>query len=554
MKKNFTLIALLLSLQSIAQINSLKTINSLKEHIYTLADDSMGGRNTGTTGEDMAIKYISIFYQHLGLTPMGTQGFTQPFEFNYGVKYNGNNSLSVNGVKIELDKSYFPLTSSGSGKVSGKSIYAGYGIDASDITYNDYKKIKSGGIFVIDLGSPDAENAHSKYYPYTDINTKIQTAINHDASALIFINSDTANVDDIKKDFTKNSPKKSIPIIFINSRNTSKLDFKKTNQIQLEVNLETIRRTGKNIIAYLNNNAPTTIVIGAHFDHLGLGHDGNSLYAGPEEIHNGADDNASGTAAVMELARWATNSTSKNNNYLFINFSGEELGLLGSKYFVEHATIDTSKINYMINMDMIGRYRSEKGMEISGIGTSPYAFDFIRRLTYDSLKIKIGEQGPGPTDHTSFYYANIPVINLFTGTHEDYHKPSDDAEKINYEKESSIIQLITMMIDTLNNKGTLPFSKTKEQDNGDVPSFKVRLGIIPDYMYENPGLRVDGVSDNQPAQKGGLVKGDVITQIDSYPIPDIMAYMKALSMFQKGDKVKIKYKRDNIELETEIQF
>ena len=556
MKKILSLLFVLIFFRSTAQVVDTTVASNLKKEIYFLADDALEGRNTGSAGEEMAIQYITSIYGSLGIAPKGTKGYVQHFEFNYGIEYNGENKLSINNIPCRIDTDFFPLSSSGSSTINANAVYVEYGIDADTVKLNNYKKITGAHAYIINLGSPDGESPHSKYYPYTDVSTKIQTAIKHQATAIIFINTNSEKVEDIKKDFTKNSARQNIPIVFLNDEVSKKISFvpEAKYKIDLTTSIEVVRRNGNNIVGFIDNDAPKTIVIGAHFDHLGLGHDGNSLYTGPTAIHNGADDNASGTAGVIELARWAASGAAQKNNYLLINFSGEELGLLGSKYFVEHSTIDTSKINYMINMDMIGRYRADKGLEISGIGTSPYSFDFIRHIKYDSLKIKIGEQGTGPSDHTSFYYANIPVLNFFTGAHEDYHKPTDDANKINYEKEANIIHLITMIIDTLNNDGELSFHRTQDSTSNDLPNFKVRLGIIPDYMFEQTGLRIDGVNENQPAQKAGLLKGDVILQIGNYPTPDIMAYMKALSMFQKGDKAKLKYSRNNVEAETEVQF
>ncbi len=532
-------------------------ISNLTQHVYVLSADSLEGRRTGSDGEQKAFKYILNQYKQMGFTTKTNSSYTQEFTFNYGYEYQGNNTLSINGISFQPDVDYFPLPGSGSGSINVKTaLYTGYGIEANDIPHNDYSGIKDSAAYIISLGSPEGENPHSKYYAYTEVSSKIKTAIKHGARAIIIVNTDPDNCDDIKKDFTKNSSDKKIPIVFLNHNASSKLVFTTQSiyRVQLETSVKPVVRKGTNVIAFIDNKSKNTVVVGAHYDHLGHGEDGNSLSGGSHDIHNGADDNASGTAAVIELARILKTSKSKKNNYLFIHFSGEELGLIGSKYFVEHATIDTASINYMINMDMIGRYQQEKGLEISGIGTSPNSFQFIRNLMYDSLKIKIGEHGVGPTDHTSFYYANIPVLNFFTGTHEDYHKPSDDANKINFIKQASIVSLINVIIDSLNNKKILSFSKTKETKIGDLPSFKVKLGVIPDYMYEGNGLRIDGVNEGQPADGAGLQKGDIITQIGEYPVTDIMSYMKTLSMFTKGSKTTIHFIRNGQEIIADLQF
>jgi hypothetical protein len=319
------------------------------------------------------------------------------------------------------------------------------------------------------------------------------------------------------------------------------------------VEIQKIEKTGHNVIGYLDNNATNTIVVGAHYDHLGFGGEG-SLYRGERAIHNGADDNASGTAALIELARRLKNSGDKKNNYLFIAFSGEEKGLLGSNYFVKHPTIDLKKVNYMINMDMVGRLKpDEKTLLINGTGTSS-SWKSVLDTVMEGIKIKSSESGMGPSDHTSFYLDSIPVLHFFSGTHSDYHKPSDDEALINYDGEISIIKIILKTIDKLNDSGKLSFIKTKDDNNEDTPRFKVTLGVVPDYAFEGEGMRIDGVSDGKPSSKAGLLKGDVVIQLGEHKVTDMMSYMKALGKFTKGETTKVKVKRGNEVVEKDITF
>lgn len=313
--------------------------------------------------------------------------------------------------------------------------------------------------------------------------------------------------------------------------------------------------SSNNVVGYLDNGSPYTVVIGAHYDHLGLGHDHNSLDANPEgKIHNGADDNASGTAAVIELARYyAQNGVKEQHNFLFICFSGEELGLLGSKKFTETPTIDLSSVSYMINMDMIGRLNEEKRLVIGGVGTSPAFVPLINNLKTD-IGIKKDSAGIGPSDHTSFYLKNIPVLFAFTGQHSDYHKPSDDTEKVNFTGEVKILQLMTQIINELDRVPKLVFQETKTKDAGGTPAFKVTLGIMPDYTFEEKGVKVDGVTDNRPAAKAGLVKGDIIIGLGSIEVNDMASYMKALAAHKKGDKTKVKVKRGSDTKEFDVEF
>jgi hypothetical protein len=306
--------------------------------------------------------------------------------------------------------------------------------------------------------------------------------------------------------------------------------------------------SANNIIGYLNNRATNTIVIGAHFDHLGLGENGSSLDANPKgKIHNGADDNASGVAGLIELAQYfQKNKVKEKYNFLFIAFSGEELGLIGSKYFTEHPTIELSEVNYMINLDMIGRLDpATKALTISGTGTSAAWESEIKKLPTNDLKIKTDSSGVGPSDHTSFYLKNIPVLHFFTGSHSDYHKPSDDWQKINFSGEKAVLQFIVRLVEDLNSAPKLSFLSTKNKSMSSSRSFKVTMGIMPSYSSSEEGLKVDGVSDGKPAQKAGILTGDLIVQMGDLPIKDIQAYMEALGKFEKGQTVPVKVKRNN---------
>ncbi|MCK0130055.1 M28 family peptidase [Flavobacteriaceae bacterium F08102] len=308
--------------------------------------------------------------------------------------------------------------------------------------------------------------------------------------------------------------------------------------------------TGTNVLGYIDNNAASTIVIGAHFDHLGHGSDG-SLYRGEPAIHNGADDNASGVAVMLNLAS-KLKSTNTNNNYLFMAFSGEEMGLIGSNYFVKNTTIPLDSLNYMINMDMVGRLNKDSTLAVYGVGTSPYFKQTINAAN-KNFKIIENESGVGPSDHTSFYLNDIPVLHFFTGQHEDYHKPSDDADKLNYDGMNLISEYIYEIITELDDNGKLAFRKTKNESE-ETPRFKVSLGVVPDYMFDGKGMRIDGVSEEKPAQKAGLKKGDIVVQLGELAVEDMMGYMKALAKFKEGDKTTVKVKRGTETIEADVTF
>lgn len=310
--------------------------------------------------------------------------------------------------------------------------------------------------------------------------------------------------------------------------------------------------TGRNVIGYIDNKAPYTIIIGAHYDHLGWGEHG-SLHTGEKAIHNGADDNASGVTGLIFLAESLKKAKYKNNNYLFIAFSGEEMGLLGSNYFINNPTINLASVNYMINMDMIGRLKPESKLAISGVGTSPVFEPVIDGIKYKELDIKKELSGSGPSDHMSFYNTGIPVLAFFTGQHEDYHKPSDDAHLINYSGLKHVTQYIYNIIAGLDKKGKLAFAKTQDPI-ASTRAFSVTLGVMPDYLYDGRGMRIDGVRDDRPGQKAGLQKGDIILKIGELDIADINSYMKALALFKQGQTVDIIIRRNDEDIVKSVTF
>jgi len=307
--------------------------------------------------------------------------------------------------------------------------------------------------------------------------------------------------------------------------------------------------TGRNVLGFIDNKAENTVVIGAHYDHLGYGNEG-SLYRGEKAIHNGADDNASGVAVMLNLAA-KLKKENTNNNYLFMAFSGEEMGLLGSNYFVKNATLDTKKINYMINMDMVGRLK-DSTLAVYGTGTSPIWRQTISSLN-DNFNLVEKESGVGPSDHTSFYLNDIPVLHFFTGQHEDYHKPSDDQELLNYEGMYQISDYIFSIVSDLDNNGKLVFKKTINESESS-PRFKVTLGVIPDYLFEGKGMRIDGVSDGKPAEKAGIIKGDVVVKMGTIDIVDMMSYMTGLSKFEKGNSTTVEVLRGGKIVEVKVTF
>jgi Zn-dependent M28 family amino/carboxypeptidase len=314
-----------------------------------------------------------------------------------------------------------------------------------------------------------------------------------------------------------------------------------------------VARIGRNVVGLLDNDADQTVVIGAHFDHLGQGMFG-SRQPGEPAIHNGADDNASGIAGMLEIARRLTKSPERNNNYLFIGFSGEELGLYGSKAFVRNSPLTLDKLNYMINLDMVGRLNEDQVLAVNGTGTSPSWNDVLEHVKPDGFDIKMHESGVGASDHTSFYLEEIPVLHFFTGQHADYHKASDDSDLINYQGIYDVASYVVDIIEALDAEGPLTFTKTNDESQRTTSSFKVSLGIMPDYVSDGEGVRIDAVMDNRPAAAAGLEKGDIVIKLGDVDVVDINAYMEALAKFEEGQKTTVVVRRGDQTLTKEIQF
>lgn len=310
--------------------------------------------------------------------------------------------------------------------------------------------------------------------------------------------------------------------------------------------------TVRNVIGYMDNKAPTTVVIGAHYDHLGYGHFGSLHVDGPA-IHNGADDNASGVAGMLYLAEQLSGKYA-SNNYLFIGFSGEEHGLWGSNYFTKNPTIDLSTTNYMINMDMVGRLNEEGKLSINGVGTSPAWNEEMQKINVKGISTVTTEGGLGASDHSSFYVSEIPALHFFTGQHMDYHKPSDDEEKINYAGLEKVLDYIMRLIEELDDNDKIEFTETTSSDNQRQRSFKVTLGVMPDYLFDGEGMRIDGVRPDRPASLAGIEKGDVVLKMGDYDVDGMEGYMDLLEKFNPGESISVTIKRGDQILIKEVTF
>lgn len=551
-KKYFILLFLFAG--SFAQAQKLKKedrqlIANLQQHIHYLADDKLEGRRTGTEGEKLAAAYISKEFQQIGLTPKGTNEFYQPFDIDEGKQINPSTQLVINGQTLELNKDFFPLACSPNNEIESQPSVA---------------LEEPGTPWFFNIKDLLEENAGNPHFDREEAIAALVKEAKKKGATAIFIYNTSARNDELKFDAKDKSETLPIPIVYVTKNAAKKYfsDESATLDVKLKIDIGEKIRTGTNVLGYIDNNAPTTIIVGAHFDHLGYGEDHNSRYTGTTpQIHNGADDNASGTAALIELARLLKASKYKNNNYLFIAFSGEELGLFGSKYFISHPTINLANANFMVNMDMVGRLNnSTHVVTVGGYGTSPswgqiYNLKGRKKLYEHNLVFRFDSSGTGPSDHTSFYLKNIPVLFYFTGLHADYHKPTDDYDKINFTGEMDVVKHILSVIETEDRqKSKLVFLKTREAQTTADARFSVTLGIMPDYTFAGTGVRIDGVSDDKPAQKAGLKTGDVIIFLGGYKTGTLESYMQALGKFSKGDKTTVVYNRGSQTLSSVVEF
>ncbi len=552
------------------QTDSLAVVN-MRADIRYLASDSLQGRETATIYEQMASDWIIARMKETGLSAKGDDGgYLQGFPFDGDPARGTKNSAQLGRNKLSLGTDFYPVSWSSSATVFTRLARCRYGIIAPEKGRNDYEDVDvKDHAAAISIGSPDGIHPHSEWLDYHDLGRRIKDAIAQGANAVLLYNDDPTATDPDSTLKKKIKPC-GVPVIFLTKAAQKKMGID-GEPVVVSVDIERPVLTGHNVAGYIDNGRPNVVVIGAHYDHLGHGIEG-SLHRGEPGVHNGADDNASGVAMMLQVARDLQGMPdAKNNDYLFLAFSGEEMGLLGSNWWSKHPALPLETLNYMVNFDMVGRLDSLNTVIINGVGTSP-AWNRLRPdTTVDAktpkptrkpkkderqvqpLKVKTTESGVGPSDHTSFYLKDVPAIHYFTGAHEDYHKPGDDEEKINYEGMVRVLRHVEDLIVALNDSGKVAFTKTAV-DTSSTPSFKVTLGVVPDYAYSGEGMRIDGVSDGKPAAKAGLKAGDVVVKLGEHRITDMMSYMKGLGKFTKGEETVVTVLREGKEMKVNVTW
>ena len=562
-------------------------------HIKYLASDNLNGRLPGTPGSKLAIDYISKHWEAQGVEPAGTKGYKQPFSFINNVSLGKRNILRIRNSRKQyiVQKDFIPLGSSGNGSINEDVVFIGYGLDINDsLSWRDYENVDVQGKWVLLLlDGPDGDSPHSPYGRHKTLYNKTIVARDHGAGGVLFVNRlQTIDENNLRTlQYRQSSSTAGLPVIQIThslanemlinhgqsiAELRSKLDEQLTPlsfpvdcKVSANVNLKFGKETATNLIGFIEGNDPVLkdeyIVVGAHFDHLGLGgRRSGSLNPDTLIIHNGADDNASGTAGILELSyKFMSNKHLLKRSVLVVCFDAEEKGLLGSKYYVKNPARNISNTAMMVNMDMIGRL-NDKPVVIGGVGSSGNFVNIIADASNShtlEIETNMGGMDFGRSDHASFYRENIPVLFFFTGAHEDYHKPTDDWDKIDYKGEKKILDFIYDLIIDVSQLEKKPAFVEIETNTGNNqnPVFKVTFGIIPAYGSQKVGLEIDGLSKKDgPAAKAGMKKGDIITAINGKDVRNIYDYMARLTDLKPGQKVKVTINREDGEKELILEL
>jgi aminopeptidase YwaD len=565
------------------------TSDELLSHIKYLSSDSLQGRLTGSPGDSLAAGYIKASLVSCGFVPLAGDG-EQRYMVTRRILPGKSCSLSLNGRSFSAGIDFSPAGFSADSELKSEVIFAGYGfnINTDSIKWNDYSGIDVKGKWVLILrADPETEDPNSFYVPFSGDRSKALTAKDMGAGGVLLVSGPASDPRDTFESLNSGDLSAGIPVLRIKrevadrilsvSGNTVASLEKKLNVsrrpagfasgIIVSGRSELIReRTGtRNIVMLLPGEDPLLkdqyVILGAHFDHLGMGGPGSSSrMPDTSAVHHGADDNASGVAMMLEIAeKFALTKSSHKRSIICVAFSGEEEGLLGSRYFTDNPGIDLSKVNVMINLDMVGRLNDSTGLEISGTGTA----EGLKELIYSEsdtsgLKLRLSDAGYGPSDQTSFYGKNIPVLFYFTGAHLDYHTPSDTYDKINYSgmvKISGELFNVAEVLASADSMLSFRESGPREEPARYGRRKGVTLGIMPDFagVVKN-GLRVDAVDPGRPAALGGMKKGDIITAINGKSVDNIYDYMARMSQLKHGQTISVEVKRNGQKIVLLVQL
>ena len=564
------------------------TTEEIEKHIAYLASDDLRGRYPGTLEDQLLSEYISSEFKQAGLKLHKKRGL-QLFEIVTDIEAGPANQVAFGDTELVPDTDFRPFSFSASGSVSSEVLFAGYGfqIDDADNQWDDYAALDVKDKLVVLLrGVPGAQDGSSPYVNYSEDRGKALMASDQGAAGVLFVSGSSFDADDHLVELKGKQHPLSIPVIHmsrtaidqlltsIEADSLSIYESKIATQLQpvsfatgltvnITVDLQPKKMESENVIAMLKGSDASLrsqyVILGAHHDHLGMGGKGtSSRQPDTVAVHYGADDNASGVAAVMEIAEQMV-VRSPSRSILFTTFGAEEMGLVGSRYFAENPPIDLSMVQTMINIDMVGRLNEERQLQIGGIGTSP---DFEHLL--DSLNkpygfsLKFSKEGFGPSDHASFYAKDVPVIFISTGAHPDYHTPADNLSRINLEGTREILMYVADIAEALaNTKERIAFTEAGPKVSGSSRGRRggITLGIMPDMTYDGTrGLPVMFATEGKPAAIGGIQKGDTIVAIEGKNVGNIYDYMSRLAPLKEGMSIIVTVKRDEDRLELVIRL
>jgi aminopeptidase YwaD len=567
------------------------------DDIKALTTPEMAGRGDGDPGLTLAANMLEQRYRSLGLKPAGTNSFLQPFTVITGAKLKENNRLEiVNGAAkkdLNVNQDFIPFSFSSSGEISGPMVFAGYGASATEFGYDDFAHLDVKDKIVVVLRyEPPGFSGKSGHAILTEHSPMITKAINariHGAKAVLVINGKLGDgEEDALTRFGSVSGPENAGIIFVQVKNSdaeewfaaagktlagvqNEIDtsskpasfaFPENLRVSLNVNVESTRATVNNVLAFLPGKTDEYVIIGAHYDHLGHGYYDSLAPSLIGQIHPGADDNASGTAGVLELARLlAPKKGQLQRGILFCSFAGEELGLLGSAEWVKEPTLPLGKAVAMLNMDMIGRIKDDK-VYIGGVGTGA---DFKSLLEEEQskskFKIEYSAGGYSASDHTSFVTKKIPVLFFFSGLHSDYHKPSDTWDKINAPSAAQLLDFIddiALKIDSAPERTAfvtvVEDQAAEHSSSGGGGGYGPYFGSIPDFGQEVNGVKFSDVRPGSPAAKAGFKPDDVLVQFGDMPIKNLFDFTDALRRSKVGDVVEVKVLRDGKPITASVKL
>ncbi|MFA6235546.1 MAG: M28 family peptidase [Bacteroidota bacterium] len=551
------------------------TADELREHVRYLASDALQGRRPGVPGCDEAAAYIRDQFRTAGIRLLGDDGY-QNFQIVTGIKAGKNCMLTTGGEEAVLEKDFLPLSFSGMLALDAPVRFAGYGFDyeLDSSAWKDYDGLDVTGSWVLILrGSPDDESGD--YDPFTPLLKKAMVARDHGAAGVLFVGGPAFDKEDrpVELQYQQQEAAMNIPVLSITRRIAERLlggrtvaELEKelnagkrplrtecTGSVSASVALERQSITGRNVLAMIDGTDERLrgeyIILGAHYDHLGLGGPGSgSRRPDTTAVHNGADDNASGTAAVLELGERIAAAGGLRRSVIVVAFTGEEMGLLGAKSFTGDPPVDLKKVVLMCNLDMIGRFKDDdNSINVGGTGTAAELEGMLRTAGENAeMKLAMSPEGYGPSDHSAFYAMDVPVLSFFTGINEEYHTPEDDAERLNYPGEKRVTDLVYEVVAAVGNRDdALAFRESGPKTRPSASRrFKVTLGIMPDVSSSGgKGLRADAIVEGRPADLAGMKKGDVIVAMEGKPVNGVYEYMNRLSEFKPGQRISVEVLR-----------